>query len=263
VPWPEFGRPRGDEPTAVAALGERDYNFDPSRRDEYTPENGWHIDDYGQKLPAEAPGPPEPDGPWEIARRLMRHYEFANPRRVRAFWPAGAPLAGRNMLLVVRFWGMRFRSGVRISDVVDEEREFEGRRARVWGWGYRTLQGHLESGQMDYSVWKWLDTGEVEFHIHAVSRRARVRNPITQLGFRIFGRREQVDFARYAAQRMGELTRAVLERGPEAEPVPEERDGLAISPSPLRDAHRDRVAQEHGEPAAAGGPRGGSRGSMS
>ena len=30
---------------------------------------------------------------------------------------------------------------------------------------------------MDYQVWKWLDTGEVEFRIAAVSRRARDRQP--------------------------------------------------------------------------------------
>src|SRR5207248_1742470 len=67
---------------------------------------------------------------------------------------------------------------------------------------YRTLQGHLEMGQMDYEVWKWLDTGRVEFRIHAYSRRARIRNPALRLGFRLIGRREQVRFARHACARM-------------------------------------------------------------
>jgi uncharacterized protein (UPF0548 family) len=73
---------------------------------------------------------------------------------------------------------------------------------RVWGWSYRTLQGHLEMGQMDYEVWKWLDSGEVEFRIHVVSRPARIRNPIVRLGFRIFGRGQQLRFTRRTCERM-------------------------------------------------------------
>ncbi|MCA1681991.1 MAG: DUF1990 domain-containing protein [Actinobacteria bacterium] len=34
----------------------------------------------------------------------------------------------------------------------DETRDVDGRTVRVWGWNYRTLQGHLEMGQMDYEV---------------------------------------------------------------------------------------------------------------
>ena len=57
-------------------------------------------------------------------------------------------------------------------------------------------------GQMDYQVWKWLDDGSVEFRIHVVSRPARIPNPVVRLGFRIFGRREQVRFAKRACERM-------------------------------------------------------------
>jgi hypothetical protein len=62
-------------------------------------------------------------------------------------------------------------------------------------------------GQMDYEVWKWLDTGAVAFRIHVVSKASRIGNPIIRLGFRIFGRREQVRFARRACQRMACLVR--------------------------------------------------------
>ena len=106
------------------------------------------------------------------------------------------------MLLEVRFLGLRFRFGVRVEGVVDETCETDGRTIRVWGWSYRTLQGHLEMGQMDYELWKWLDSGEVEFRIHVVSRPARIPNPIVRLGFRIFGRRQQVRFAKRACERM-------------------------------------------------------------
>ena len=82
------------------------------------------------------------------------------------------------MLLEARFLGLRFRFGVRVEGVVDETCEADGRMIRVWGWSYRTLQGHLEMGQMDYEVWKWLDSGEVEFRIHVVSRPARIPPPL-------------------------------------------------------------------------------------
>jgi hypothetical protein len=58
---------------------------------------------------------------------------------------------------------------------------------------------------MDYQVWKWLDTGDVEFRIHVVSRPAQIPNPIIRWGFRLLGRREQVRFARRACERMARL----------------------------------------------------------
>lgn len=106
------------------------------------------------------------------------------------------------MLLEVRFWRLRFRFGVRVSGVIDELRRVEGREMRVWGWSYATLQGHLETGQMDYEVRKLLASGAVEFRIHVVSRSSRIGNPIIRLGFRLFGRREQVRFAKRACERM-------------------------------------------------------------
>jgi uncharacterized protein (UPF0548 family) len=110
----------------------------------------------------------------ERARDLMLDYEFADPSIVRAVYAPDSPLEGRDMLLEVRFLGLRFRVGVRVAGVVDETSEADGRTARVWGWSYRTLQGHLEMGQMDYEVWKWLDSGDVQFRIHVVSRPARI-----------------------------------------------------------------------------------------
>lgn len=132
----------------------------------------------------------------------MRDYEFADPKIVRAVYRRDSPLAGRDVLLEARFWGLRFRFGVRVGGVIDETRVVEGREVRVWGWNYATLEGHLEMGQMDYEVWKWLDTGAVEFRIHVVSRVSRIGNPVIRFGFRLFGRREQVRFARRACERM-------------------------------------------------------------
>jgi hypothetical protein len=110
------------------------------------------------------------------------------------------------MLLEARLWKvLRFRFGVRVGGVVDQTRSEGGREMRVWGWSYSTLQGHLEMGQMDYQIWKWLDSGDVEFRIHVMSRPARIPNPVLRWGFHLLGRREQVRFAKRACERMASL----------------------------------------------------------
>ncbi len=192
-----------EELEALRVLRDKPLNFDLAERPSFTRGAGWHIDDYRQPLSSEAPGPPEPDGVWERAKQLMLDYEFADPKIVTAMYAEDSELEGRDMLLEARFWNLiRFRFGVRVGGVVDQTHTRDGRAVRIWGWSYRTLQDHLEMGQMDYQVWKWADSGEVEFRIHVVSRPASIPNPIVRLGFRLFGRREQVRFARRACERM-------------------------------------------------------------
>ena len=179
------------EPRTVADLHGRVYNFVPARLPEVSAAGGWHHDERRQPLAPEPPGAPVAGGSFERARELMRAYAFADGSAVHAIFEQDAPLDGRDMLLVARFLGLDFRLGVRVAGVVDEERLDDGRPVRVWGWCYRTLRGHLERGQMSYEVRKWLDTGEVEFRIAAVSHRAKVGNPLVRLGFALLGRREQ------------------------------------------------------------------------
>jgi uncharacterized protein (UPF0548 family) len=132
---------------------------------------------------------------------------FAEGSSVRAVYDRAGPLEGRDMLLKTRFWWvLAFNFPVRVGEVRDGLLQQDGRRARVWGWNYRTLDGHLEMGQMDYEVCKWLDSGEVEFRISAFSRRADIRNPIVRLGVRLFARREQLKFYRHVCERMRLLT---------------------------------------------------------
>ena len=194
------------EPHTVEDLHGRGYNFDPRRLRELIVEEDWHHDDYRQPLPAEAPGEPVPGGTFEHACALMRDYRFADDSAVHAIFAQDAPLAGRDMLLVGRFLVFDFRLGVRVGEVVDETRDEAGRPVRVWGWNYRTLRGHLERGEMHYEVWKWLDTGAVEFRIAAVSHRAGIGNPLVRLGFALLGRREQLKFYRHTCTQMAELT---------------------------------------------------------
>ena len=110
--------------------------------------------------------------------------------------------------------------GVRVNRVVDETREVDGRAVRVWGWGYATLQGHLETGEMGYEVWKWLDSGTVEFRVHVVSRPGRIPNPLIRIGFRLFARRAQVRFAKRSCERMASLVEGVCARSLRAQETP-------------------------------------------
>jgi hypothetical protein len=213
--FPDVGIGGGDLTARLQALRAKPLNFDPST----TGQPGWQRDDYRQPLAPEKPGPPEPGGSWEAARRLSRAYAFADPALVEARFDASVPLEGREMLLVLHALGLRIYAGVRVGDAGDEIREVDGRTAQVSFWNYRTLEGHVEAGQRDYEVWKWLDTGEVEFRASRYSRRARVRNPVVGLGLRLFGRRQQVKFARRACERMAALTAAALAEAPPPAPA--------------------------------------------
>jgi uncharacterized protein (UPF0548 family) len=215
-------------------LHERPVNFSVTDRPEPGNHAGWHVDSHRQVLPSEPPGPPVPGGSWQVARRLVRDYEFADPRIVRAVYLPATPLEGRDMLLVGRFFGLRFPLGVRICGVVDEERTVDGRPARIWGWHYRTLQGHLEAGQMDFEVWKWTDTGAVEFRMRRFLRTAPIRNPVVWVGWRLFGRWMQAKFIRRAARRMDAFVRHELGIADERLPRPS-RGVRAVGRSRRRD----------------------------
>lgn len=180
-------------------------------------EPGWHVDSERLDLPPEPPGSPEPDGPFAHARRILEWYEFADQRLIRAVFDPYEPFDGRNMLLIGRFVGLRFPMGVRVGGVVDRDVEEDGVPVRLFAWHYRTLEGHLERGQMDYELRKWLDTGEVSLRIRAQSRMADIDNPVIRLGFRIFGRHSQLRFYDRALARTATL---VQERRGRPVPVP-------------------------------------------
>jgi uncharacterized protein (UPF0548 family) len=225
-PWLLRGR---DVRAQLARLHYLELNFDPNGLPAIA-RDAWHVDDYCRPLRPEPPGEPVQHGSFETAKLLLCNYEFADPTRIRAYYRGAEPLEHRDMLLEIRYHGLRVRVGVRIGVVFDEVRKFGVRSARVWGWAYRTLEGHLERGQMDYQVWKWLDTGEVEYRIHAVSQVAEIRNPLLNFGFRLVGRREQQQFARRCGERMERLVSSRLSGG-HAEPMPVGATGILASPT--------------------------------
>jgi uncharacterized protein (UPF0548 family) len=232
-----------DEADALDSLRGRRINYDPAT----APLDGkaaghWHVDCAETVIGAEPPGPPVPRGAWQVAVDLVRRYEFAEPRIVRAVYREGGSLLGRDMLLEGRFFGLRFYLGVRVTGVIDETRSEGDAGEQVWGWSYQTLDGHLEQGRLTYEVIKNLGTGAVSFRVSGYSRRAPIHSPLVRLGFTFFGRWTQERFYRDIQQRLRELTQAAL-RG-EPVPVPAVRPGgLVMAPSGWAAHPLDRLAQ--------------------
>lgn len=195
----------------LGALAERSPNFDVEMSVDQAGEEGWHLDDLVEALPGEASGPPVEGGSWQVARKLMDAYQLADPGVVTATYDEEGPLAGRDLLLRISFKGLRLWAGVRIGRDYEETRELEGRQVLVFGWSYVTLEGHFEEGRMHYELWKWIDTGEVEFHLRAMSRPARTGPLAIRLGFRLFGRAQQLRFYRQICRRVRRLTEVQLE----------------------------------------------------
>jgi uncharacterized protein (UPF0548 family) len=195
----------------LAALKARPVNFDAASIDALVTAKGWRVDDMIEPLPHETSGPPAENGSWQVARRIMDEYQLADPRVVSACYDREKPMEGRDMLLRISFAGLRFWVGVRIGEVYEDTIDLDGRQAHVFGWSYRTLEGHFEQGQMHYEVWKWLDSGDVEFHLRAVSKPASSGPPLLRTGFRLFGRANQLRFYRQVCRRAKRLTEAQLE----------------------------------------------------
>ena len=199
-----------EAPDLLRHFREVDRNFEPRELEVAQPELIWRVDHYRREIGVEAPGDPLPNGPWAIACDLSRSYAFVDPSIVRAFFEPSEPLENRTLLLEVHFWGLRIYVGVRVGVVYDETRGEGAARQRVRGWCYDTLEGHFEQGRICYEVAKRLDTGQVEFRIDALSRRADPGNLLIAGGFVLFGRRKQTQFARNGLERMAGLTRARL-----------------------------------------------------
>ena len=195
----------------LASYDHAKVNYDFASQHEHTAASGWRLDDYATDLPAEAPGPPEAHGSSAAAQEVLRRYAFPPPSLITGIFKPDEPLENRVMLLRARFLGFSFWFGVRVSEVTDEAaRPTPGGPERVWGYGYRTLEGHFERGQIDFTIHKNLTTGAVQFRIHAVSQTGRIRNPFYWLGFKLFGRRLQRRFSRESLARMRQLVTQAL-----------------------------------------------------
>jgi uncharacterized protein (UPF0548 family) len=227
-----------DDAAALDGLSGLTVNYDQA----HAPDGGfeaaeghWHVDSGTTQLGREGPGAPEDGGLWDSACRLVGQYEFADARILRGVYRRDSALLGRNLLLEGRFLVLRFYLGVRITGVIDEERDAGDGDGplRVWGWYYQTLQGHLEQGRLSYEVIKNLTTGLVSFRVAGYSRPAPIANPLIRLGFLLFGRWTQQRFYRNIQRRMADLARAA--QAGRALPTPLIRpDGVVLAPSGVR-----------------------------
>jgi uncharacterized protein (UPF0548 family) len=228
----------------LASLPLRNLNFDPTALRHARSKDGWTITDLCQTLPSEPPGMPVEGGSWDTARALMRGYEFADPSIVRAYYDPAAPLEGRNMLLKLQAIGLFWLFvGVRVGEVYDQTRSTPSGDVRVWGWNYRTLEGHVEMGQMDWEVWKWPNSGAVEFRVHAVSRPAPIPNPIVRLGFWLLRERERDAFLRSTKRRMRTFTELALGDPPGSEQLRSAAAELTAHRSPPSDQAHDELTR--------------------
>ena len=163
---------------------------------------------------------------------------------MRAHYDPDRPLEGREMLLELRALNLlSVYVGVRVVHVYDEVRERDGRSARVFGWAYRTLEGHVERGQMDWQVWKWSDTGEVQFRVHAVSRPASVSNPIVRIGFWLLRDHERAVFLDSTDTRMRSLTELALQRETVGDAVREASPALTARRLSADDPSHEQLAR--------------------
>ena len=203
------------------AYATTEVNYDVGRQREYTSATGWRLDDYETDLPAEAPGPPAPAGSFATAQDVLRRYAFPPPDLITGIFVPDAPLESRVMVLRAHFLVFNFYFGVKVSGVTDEAaRATPTGPERVWGYGYRTLEGHFERGQIDFTVHKNIISGAVQFRIHAVSQPGQIRNPFYWLGFKLFGRLLQRKFARESLRRMRAMVAATLKASLVAQTFP-------------------------------------------
>ncbi|GAA3939123.1 DUF1990 domain-containing protein [Hymenobacter algoricola] len=201
----------------LEAYRDAQVNFDLDRVSEYTAETGWRIDDYETELPAEPAGPPTANGAWQAAQQILRAYTFPPSDLITGIFVPDTPLEERIMVLRAQFLFFTFWFGVRIGGVTDETRTLpDGGQEQVWGYNYRTLEGHFERGQIEFTVHKHLGTGQVMFRIHAFSQVGRISNPIYWLGFKLFGRTLQRRFAHQSLERMREQVETALHNGPQS-----------------------------------------------
>jgi len=213
-------------------------NFNREALRELAATSGWTHDQNEVELPSEPPGDPQPDGPWAIACDLVRAYAFPDPSLITGIFSPDDAINGRPMLLRATFLGFTFWFGVRLTEEMETTRETEHGPIRVWGYGYYTLEGHFEQGQIQFEVRKDMKSGRVSFHMEAVSQPGRIANPFYRIGFKLFGRRLQLRFARTALERMQRLTAETLAARQARQPEPNPETRL---PQPLTSEAEDAL----------------------
>ncbi len=192
----------------LADLAGRALNFEPDEASA----PGWNHDDDTCDLIPELPGPPTPGGSFERAKAFVAAYRHPDPGRLVGVYDPKVALGERTMLLRAQFLGLGFRFGVRTTAPVEEVQTTPEGDVHLWRYGYRTLQGHFERGEITFELQKHASSGRVVFRIHSYSQRGRVANPIYAVGMRLFGRGLQRQFVHRAFARTARYVEESLVR---------------------------------------------------
>lgn len=190
----------------IQGLSALDFNYDDKIYHAEKDKRGWHIDRYHTTLAIERIGPVVSGGAYESCKQVIELYQFADPKLIKAYFDFERPLPGRNMLMLATFAGFTFTFGVRVTTVIDEVRKnAQGQSVQVWGYSYRTLQGHFEVGEIRFEIGKNFETGEITFDIDAYSKPDRIPNFFYRIGFKLFGRSLQKHFANSSIKRLQDV----------------------------------------------------------
>jgi uncharacterized protein (UPF0548 family) len=205
-----FGWSDAELKRRLAELERRHVNFG-VLPEAMTVEGGWTRDGISDTIGRERPGPPEPDGVFERAKRAMADYEFSDPRIVVGHFDPEAPLDGREMLLEIKVFGLRFLGATRVTAVVDET---DGEHT-TFGFRYDTLASHFERGFERFVLVKDHRSGEVTFTIEALWQVGDFPTWWSRLGFRLVGERFRELWRTRAIDRL----RRIARRAPEGAAV--------------------------------------------
>ena len=211
LPWSE------DELKAeLAQQSKLKLNFDlePDAVNTMREEHGWTVDGSNDALGYEPPGPPLPDGLFARARTALKNYDFSDPLIVTGHFDPAVPFVGRNMLLEIKVFGLRYLAGVRVHGVREESDE----KHTIFGFRYDTLEGHFERGFEWFLLTKNHQTGEVWFKIEAHWQMGAFPNWWSRVGFLLVGQYFRKLWRHRAPQRLKDLahqpvTEAIAEPG--------------------------------------------------
>lgn len=120
---------------------------------------------------------------WDKACQAVAEYKFPPPEVMRVYFDESVPLAERVLSLNSKFMGLGFAWGGRIERVIDERRETEAGEIQIWGCNYQTVVGHFEQGELTTEIWKYAESREIYFRMHAYSRIDTIPNLIFRLSF--------------------------------------------------------------------------------
>jgi hypothetical protein len=131
------------------------------------PRPGDNQDRYERVMAREAPGPPEPDGPYRRLAAAVGAYRVFPPRLLAGVLRRVPVGVGDTLGTCYHFLpGVDLFFGGRVTQC------FDGQSGDIWrtGWTFQTLAGHPEVGEETFWVEKDAASGEVRAGLRSWSR---------------------------------------------------------------------------------------------